>query len=300
MKTIKNSADPRPKLVQQSTQSAVCSSYLAATVTPCAITVFSTSTVTSTTIVSNTNFPEKREIEAQPKEIEIRQTAQSICTAVTITPTALPAFAITACTQIGTTVPAARFSSACSCDGITMSTSTLPAQTIVSTTTSTVTATVSPTPALYILNASGDTTLFVTVDDAGALVLSKDASAANPFYLDAEGQLRNALNPAALLVDYYIPNSNTASDQVFSAVPSADNFRITCSYAGHNTIGPNGEQYYGSCQASGPADGNPVAYGFGTCPNEGYFVYLIPNNSNVKCFDGGYAFLGFYLQPYSG
>lgn len=73
------------------------------------------------------------------------------------------------------------------------------------------------------------------------------------------------------------------------------NYRITCSQPGRSD-----GAYYGRCQAGGPPNGNPAVYGFGTCPSQGYYVYMIPNGSNVRCFDGGYAFSGFLLRAYTG
>jgi hypothetical protein len=102
-------------------------------------------------------------------------------------------------------------------------------------------------------------------------------------------------NPAELLVDYYLPSPGTADNTVYNAIPSSSNYGITCNYYG-SSVGA----FWGQCSASGPPDGNPVVYGFGTCPNEGYYVYMIPNDSNVSCYDGGYAFLGFFLQAYTG
>jgi hypothetical protein len=163
------------------------------------------------------------------------------------------------------------------------------------TSTSTATATVYPTPSAFILQSSADSSLYVTVDGTGALRLTTDTSSAVPFYVDSSGQLRNLNNPDELLVDYYQPSPGTADNKVYNAVPSPSNYGLTCYYQGSNA-----GDFYGDCQASGPPDGNPVVYGFGTCPNEGYYVYMIPNDSNVSCYDGGYAFLGFYLQPYTG
>jgi hypothetical protein len=135
----------------------------------------------------------------------------------------------------------------------------------------------------------------VTVDSTGALRLTQDTSSAVPFYVDNSGQLRNLNNPAELLVDYYLPSPGTADNTVYNAIPSSSNYGITCNYYG-SSVGA----FWGQCSASGPPDGNPVVYGFGTCPNEGYYVYMIPNDSNVSCYDGGYAFLGFFLQAYTG
>jgi hypothetical protein len=163
------------------------------------------------------------------------------------------------------------------------------------TATETATATVHPTPSAYILQSTGDQSLYVTVDQTGAVRLTHDASTAVPFYKDSSNQLRNLHDPSKLLVDYYIPNSATADNTVYNDVPSGSNYGITCTYNGDNS-----ENYYGDCQASGPPNGNPVVYGFGTCPNEGYYLYMIPNNSNVRCYDGGYAFAGFFLVAYTG
>lgn len=226
--------------------------------------------------------------------LEVRD-EPSACTAITNSPTALPAFATTACTQMGTTAPAARFSSACVCDGAPLATTTIPAETITVTATSTVVATATSTPKLFALKASGDQSLYVTVDGVGALRLTKDTTAAVPFYVDNSGQLRNWRDPAKLFVDYYQPSQGTADNKVYSDYPSNSNFGLTCNYYGRK----DGD-FWGQCQASGPPNGNPVVYGFGTCPNEGYYVYMIPNNSNVRCYDGGYAFLGFFLSTYTG
>jgi hypothetical protein len=163
------------------------------------------------------------------------------------------------------------------------------------TSTSTVDTTVSATPNAFILNASGDQTLFATVDETGALRLTRDRTAATPFYVDSAGQLRNLHDPTKLLVEYYQPSPGTSDNKVYNAVPDpATNFAITCSSTGR-TDGA----YWGNCQASGPPNGNPTVYGFGTCPNEGFYVYMNPNFSNVQCA-GGYSFLGFFLRAYSG
>lgn len=135
----------------------------------------------------------------------------------------------------------------------------------------------------------------MTVDGARALRLTHDTTSAVPFYVDNSGQLRNLHNPAELLVDYYQPSPGTADNKVYNDIPGGSNYGLTCNYYGRK----DGD-FWGQCQATGPPDGNPVVYGFGTCPNEGYYVYMIPNNSNVKCYDGGYSFLGFYLKAYTG
>ena len=262
---------------------------MSVTVTPCTSTITATSTVTSTSTVND--FPMKRHAVA-PAALEVRQ--GSACAFTTNSPTHLPTYVTTACTSSASLAPAARYSSACSCNGITAVTTTIATPLTTVTATSTVTTTVTPTPQAFILQSSGDPSLYVSLDGNNALVLTTDTSVAAPFYVDNSGNLRNLNAPDQLLVDYYIPNSGTANDQIFAAVPSGSNFAITCSNRG-NSVGA----YYGNCQSSGPPDGNPVVYGFGTCPNEGHFVYLIPNNSNVKCYDGGYAFLGFFLQAYT-
>lgn len=264
---------------------------MAVTVTPCTSTVTATATVTDTVTVDN--YPMKRR--AVAPGIEARQEASS-CVMTTETPTMLPAYATGACVPLGTTAPAARLSSACSCNGVTASTTTLPTPITTVTSTSTATATATAVPEAFILNSSGDESLYVTVDGTGALRLTQDASTATPFYVDNSGQLRNLNDPTKLLVDYYEPSPATANNTVYNAVPQAGaNYPITCSSAGSSD-----GAFYGDCQSSGPPDGNPVVYGFGTCPNEGYYVYMIPNDSNVSCYDGGYAFLGFYLRAYPG
>lgn len=255
---------------------------MSVTVTPCTSTVTNTATIISTSTVNN--FPMKRD------GLEVRQ--QGSCVFTTNSPTSLPAFATKSCTAQGTLHPAFRFSSACSCNGVTAVTMTLPTPTVTVSTTTTTSTTITPTPKAFILQASG---LYVTVDGVGALRLTTDATSAVPFYVDNSGQLRNLHNPAKLLVDYYQPSPGTANDKVYNDIPSALNYGITCNYYGRN----DGE-FWGQCQSSGPADGNPVVYGFGTCPNEGYYVYMIPNNSNVQCADGGYAFMGFFLKAYTG
>jgi hypothetical protein len=163
------------------------------------------------------------------------------------------------------------------------------------TSTTTVAATAYATPSAFILQSTGDQSLYVSVDATGALVLTHDITAGAPFYVDNSGQLRSLNDPTKLLVDYYIPSPSTADNQVFNAVPDPSaNYPITC-----GTNARNAGDYWGDCQSSGPPDGNPVVYGFGTCPNEGYYVYMIPNDSNVRCWDGGYAFAGFFLVAYT-
>ncbi|KAB5570460.1 hypothetical protein GE09DRAFT_1217895 [Coniochaeta sp. 2T2.1] len=284
-------------VITSSARIASCSSFMAVTVTPCTSTITDTATVTATTTVNN--FPMKREAIAAPElpagMVEIRQESPPACTFTTNAPTELPTYAATSCTAIGTTLPAARLSSACSCNGVTASTTTIATPTTTVTSTTTTTTTAYATPSAFILNSSGDQSLYVTVDGTGALRLTHDASQAVPFYVDNAGQLRNLRDPTRLLVDYYQP-SPEADNKVYNAVPAEGaNFRITC-----NNVGRFDGQFWGSCQASGPPNGNPVVYGFGTCPNQGYYVYMIPNNSNVRCFDGGYAFIGFFLRAYTG
>lgn len=263
---------------------------MAVTVTPCTSTVTATAVVTETATVNN--FPMKR---AAVPALEARQDASS-CVYSTSTPTSLPVFATTACTALATALPAARVSSACSCNGVTASTVTLPSPVTTVTSTSTVSATAYATPSAFVLQSTGDQSLYVSVDSTGALVLTHDFSAGEPFYVDNAGQLRSLHDPTKLIVDYYQPSPATADNRVYAAVPDATaNYGITC-----YNVGRQDGQYWGDCQASGPPNGNPVVYGFGTCPNEGFYVYMIPNNSNVRCWDGGYAFAGFYLRAYTG
>lgn len=257
---------------------------MAVTVTPCTSTVTETATATATSSVDV--FPLKRHV------VEVR--VETECIATTNSPTSLPAYATTRCTAYPTVDPISRLSSACSCNGVTASTITLPSPVTTVTTTTTSTATVTPTPDAFVLESSGDASLWVSVDGEGALVLIRDRTAATPFYVDHAGQLRNLNSPDKLIVDYYRPHPGTADNQVFNAVPGSDNFEITC-----NSHGSTDGSFWGVCQASGPPNGNPVVYGFGTCPNEGAYVYMFPNNSNVKCFDGGYAFIGFWLRKYT-
>ncbi|KAM0258033.1 hypothetical protein ACHAQJ_004076 [Trichoderma viride] len=282
------------RAILQSSRLTDCSSFMIATVTPCASTSTTTATVYTTTTVAGP-YPMKRgEIAVSlAAALNVRQDS-STCTAITNSPTNLPAFATTACTQLGNTPPVVRFSSACSCDGVPATTTTIPAETSTITAISTVTATATSIPELFILESTGDQSLFVTVDNTGALRLTQDTTVAVPFYVDNNGQLRNWNDPAKLFVDYYQPNPGTADNKVYSDFPSSSNFGLKCNYYGRS----NGD-FWGQCQASGPPDGNPVIYGFGTCPNEGYYVYMIPNDSNVRCFDGGYAFLGFFLVTYT-
>ncbi|KAH8909808.1 hypothetical protein BR93DRAFT_935513 [Coniochaeta sp. PMI_546] len=278
-------------VIASSSRIAGCSSYMAVTVTPCTSTVTATATVTQTATVNN--FPMRRA--AIAPELEDRQAASS-CVFTTNTPTSLPAYATTACVALGTTSPAVRLSSACSCNGVTASTTTIATPITTVTSTSTVSATAYATPSAFILQSTGDQSLYVTVDTTGALVLTHDITAGTPFYVDNSGQLRNLHDPTKLLVDYYQPTPATADNKVYNAVPDANaNYPITC-----YTNARNDGDYWGNCQASGPPNGNPVVYGFGTCPNEGYYVYMIPNNSNVRCWDGGYAFAGFFLRAYNG
>lgn len=266
---------------------------MTATVTPCTSTVTATETTTVTTAINT--FPLKRNALPEPSPVVIEARQDGGCTFTTNTPTAIPTWAPTACPALGTTMPAARYSSACSCNGVTAVTTTLATPTVTVTATETATATVYPTPSAFILQSTGDQSLYVTVDNTGAIRLTHDATTAVPFYKDSSNQLRNLHDPSKLLVDYYIPNAGTADNTVYVDAPSDSNYRITCSYNGDNA-----DHYYGDCQASGPPNGNPVVYGFGTCPNEGYYLYMIRNNDNVHCWDGGYAFLGFYLLAYTG
>ncbi|KAF4813526.1 hypothetical protein CGCTS75_v013690 [Colletotrichum tropicale] len=278
--------------------SADCSSFMQITQTPCPSTVTETATVTSFTTTLSNPYPGLRKLRRE--EIEDRQAAvtpASSCTPSQNKPSNMPSYIQTGCqATIGTLVPTARYSSACSCNGITAATTTLPAFTATVTTTSTVLAAYSPTtkPTPFILQGSGDDSLYVIADADGSLRLVRDASTATPFYVDNAGLLRNYNSPSKLLMDFYFPDPSTANDRVFSAEQGTGGYPITCEYTGR-TIGA----YYGNCQSSGSPSGNPVTYGFGYCPNQGGFVYMIPNNSNVRCA-GGYAFLGFFLQAYVG
>lgn len=260
-----------------------CSASLSVTVTPCPTTVTAnTVTVTSTTSTTP-SYPMKREIDGR----------QNSCTPITSSNTGLPKWAADACT----TSAAARFSSACSCNGVIAATTTLAPVTSTVTPSTTVTVTATARPSLYLLNASGDRSLYVTVDETNAVRLTRDISVAVPFYQDSKQQWRNWNDPSKLFLDYYLPNRpeapDTANDVVYDTVPAGDNYGITCRYNGG---GPG--SFWGQCQAPSPG-GNPVVYGFGTCPDQGYYLYMIPNNSNVRCW-GGYAFIGFFLVAYTG
>ncbi|KAI9172670.1 hypothetical protein HJFPF1_02180 [Paramyrothecium foliicola] len=278
-------------VIASSSRLADCSSFMAATVTPCTSTVTNTATVTSTTTVNT--FPLKRDAIAAPSDVALEARQQEACAFTTNSATAPPAFATIACVA-GATAVSARFSSACSCNGITGATTTLETPTVTVTSTSTLVVTAQATPSAFVLQATGDRSLYVSVDEAGALRLTRDESAALPVYVDNSGQLRSLQHPDRLFVDYYEPSPGTADNKVYNHVPSEANYRLTCNYYGRN----DGD-FWGQCNASGPPNGNPVVYGFGTCPNQGYYVYMIPNNSNVRCWDGGYAFLGFYLKAYT-
>ncbi|GKT87787.1 FAD dependent oxidoreductase [Colletotrichum tofieldiae] len=273
--------------------SADCSSWMQVTETPCASTVTETAVVTSFTTTLANAYPGLRKMkreELQGRQVSLTTAAVAAsCTPSQNRPSSMPAYIDTACkATIGTLVPTARYSSACSCDGIT-------AAVITVTSTSTVEAAFTPTntPTAFVLQGSGDRSLYVTVDGNGALRLVRDATAATPFYVDRAGQMRNYNSPDKTLVDYYQPDPATANDRVYSDVQRDGNYPITC-----RNVGRNAGEYYGGCQSSGSPTGNPVVYGFGYCPNQGGYVYMIPNNSNVRCA-GGYAFLGFWLQAYS-
>lgn len=279
--------------------SADCSSWMQVTETPCPSTVTQTRTFTSFTTTVGNLFPGLRKVKREV--FEARQASSTISVAPSCTPgqnrpSSMPPYIETACkSTIGTLVPTARYSSACSCDGFPAETTTLAASSITVTTTTTLLAAFTPTirPTPFILQGSGDRSLYVTVEGNGALRLVRDATAATPFYVDTIGQMRNFNSPAKTLVDYYQPDAATANDKVYSDVQRAGNYPITCA-----NVGRTAGAYYGSCQSSGSPAGNPVVYGFGYCPNQGGFVYMIPNSSNVRCA-GGYSFLGFYLQAYT-
>ncbi|KAK0375809.1 hypothetical protein CLIM01_06853 [Colletotrichum limetticola] len=279
--------------------SADCSSWMQVTETPCTSTATQTATVVSYTTTLANAYPGLKKMKRE--EIEARQAstttaAAPVCTPAQNRPSSMPAYAETGCkSTIGTLVPTARYSSACSCDGITATTTTLatPVTTITVTTTVEAAFTPTSTPTAFVLQGSGDRSLYVTVDGQGALRLVRDASVATPFYVDKAGQMRNLNSPDKVLVDYYQPDPATANDKVYSDLQGTGNYPITCSYTGRSD-----GAYYGNCQSSGSPTGNPVVYGFGYCPNQGGYVYMIPNNSNVRCA-GGYAFLGFWLQAYT-
>ncbi|OLN97705.1 hypothetical protein CCHL11_09184 [Colletotrichum chlorophyti] len=278
-----------------------CFSFMQITQTPCPSTVTETTTITSFTTTVGNAYPGLRKLKRE--EIEVRQVTTSSapaagpsCTPSQSKPISMPPYIQTACqSTIGTLVPTARYSSACSCNGISAVTTTLTASTATVTTTSTVLAAYTPSniPTVFVLQGTGDRSLYGIVNSDGAMRLVRDASIATLFYIDNAGLLRNYNSPSKVLMDYYLPSPSTANDRVFNAEPGAGGYPITCNY-----VGRSDGDYYGHCESSGSPSGNPVTYGFGYCPNEGGFLYMIPNNSNVRC-PGGYAFAGFFLQKYA-
>ncbi|KAK2029864.1 hypothetical protein LX32DRAFT_651994 [Colletotrichum zoysiae] len=67
-----------------------------------------------------------------------------------------------------------------------------------------------------------------------------------------------------------------------SCTPSQSRPSSMPAYIDTANIGRNEGDYYGGCQSSGSPGGNPVVYGFGYCPNQGGYMYMIPNNSNSR------------------
>jgi hypothetical protein len=191
----------------------------------------------------------------------------------------------------GTANPLATFApqdvtDACSVEAMPVSTTIT--ETTSTTTTITAYATQTKSPNLFYLSSSGNRGLYVSREGSGAVLFTSDINAAHVFYVDSAGVLRSWQDPSLTLVDHYEPNSGAADNRIYIEAPSSASYPVTCSYRG-----PNAGDYYGSCQSSGPPNGNPVVYGFGWCPQTNA-LYMIPNSSNVRC-GGGYAFLGFFL-----
>lgn len=302
--------------------SADCSAYLSVTVTPCPSTTTTTTTTTSTSVTTATStvtatttlaFAGKKRVPAEsPFPLSARAaappatTTTSACTPASTSSTKIPAWASSACTA-NPTPAAARFTSACSCNGITPATTTLApvtstvtatsTTTTVSTTTTTTTvaATVTAAPKLFILQDTGYQQYYIQIPAAGGNVaLVTDPSQASPLYVDANGQWRSLTLPGFTFVDTYQPNAGTANDVIQFGQSTANTYSLTCDYIGHNA-----GDFWGDCSASGSPDGNPLVYGFGNCPNDSTELFMTPNDSNVHCFNGGYSFLGFYLVAYN-
>ncbi|KAL0938565.1 FAD dependent oxidoreductase [Colletotrichum truncatum] len=276
-----------------------CSSWMIITETPCLSTVTQTATVTSFTTTVDHPFPGLRKMKRE--ELEGRQAsstaaAEPSCVPLQNSPSNMPAYIQTACQlTIGSLVPTARYSSACSCDGVLATTTTLPASSTTVTSTSTILAAYTPTevPDAFILQSSGDGSLYVTVEGNGAIRLINDITAASPFYLDRDGQLHNFNSRNKTLVNYYQPNPAAADNKVYNDVQSDDNYRITCREV---ILGPN--TIHGDCESSSSSEASSVVRGFIYCPDEGGYLYMGSNWTSMRCVSG-YFFRGFRLQAYT-
>jgi hypothetical protein len=175
---------------------------------------------------------------------------------------------------------------ACSVEAMPVSTTIT--ETTSTTTTITAYATQTKLPNLFVLSSSGNRGLYVGREGSGAVLFTGDIHAAHVFYIDSNGIPHSWQDPSMTLVDHYEPNSGTADNRIYVEAPSSASYPVTC-----NNRGRDAGDYFGSCQSSGPPNGNPVVYGFGWCPST-QALYMIPNSSNVRC-GGGYAFLGFFL-----
>ncbi|KAL0930077.1 FAD dependent oxidoreductase [Colletotrichum truncatum] len=277
-----------------------CSSWMQVTETPCASTVTETATVTSFTTTLANPFPgisNMKRGQLEDRQVSSTPLGTTSCTVLKNSPSSLAAYIQTACPSVGTFAPSARYSTACSCAGVTAATTTLAASITTVTTTSTFLTAYTPTntPTAFILQTSIDRNLYVSVDDTGALRLVRNATAATPFYIDDAREMRNLNSPNKTFVNYYDPDPYTADDKVYSDVEGPGKYQINCGIVGRVDGG-----FYGNCQSSGSPSGNPDVYGFSSCSYHGEYVYMTPNFSNVRCRPGGFTFSGFYLKTYTG
>ncbi|KFA70850.1 hypothetical protein S40288_11612 [Stachybotrys chartarum IBT 40288] len=265
----------------------VCSSWLRVVIKPCSATATTFETTTSTEIT----YPLKRDVTAAPDApLETPRDAGPCIT--TFTPISLDPLAYSECRAWRRTPFASRISSACSCNAISKTTTTTAYNTETTTRTGIISTTVWPTPPAWLLESSANRSLLVAADDAGAVHLTPDAAAAVPFYVHSSRQLRGLHDTSKFLIDYHRPNPNAADHQIYIHAPNVLGYRIEC-----HEQGDWDGAFWGNCIVRGSPDGNPVVYGFSTCPNLGYTVYMTPNNAKVACTDG-FAFAGWFLRPY--
>jgi len=258
LRAVKAGAFPTRKTIED------CSSFMAITVTPATFTITSTIATTFTTLAEPpTETLKRRNYNPHPARevIEVRQ--------VTVSPTAVPAYA-SACTGI------VKYSSACSCIGVTQYTVTAATPVTTVTTSVTTTATVTPTGAcpdssfrFVILDETtglyGSLNSNTAVSDSDFLDFSAtDPQSASPFSFDSDCRIDfgpgNGLsavidNPGEFVDYHYVyiitPSGGTGFQQtpVYCAVSvggvltcSVQNQDILQTFGGYLAIAATQEQ----------------------------------------------------------
>ncbi|MCJ1308022.1 hypothetical protein MMC25_001672 [Agyrium rufum] len=226
-----------------------CSSYFRTTVTPAPSTV--TNTASATVTVTKTLLPFKRARDAAPEPTLVARQA-------TVAPSSIPAYA-TPCSG------AVRYSSACSCLGVTATTTTVAPSTVTVTTTqtSTTTATViipvpipDPTPTFVLLLENSGIVLngvpldgtYANFDDGDGPIIGfngEPKSSAVPLSITPEGYLKiNALNIIGVYYTGEVPfellhfesSSTAAYEGDTPLICSVLTGALTCTILGAPTI----------------------------------------------------------------